>query len=86
MFSTDQRGKGVDYRSRHGEAARHGVCRPHLARAPHGRDAQRSPKRLGGDTGLYDTTKANEKMVREYDDDYVNSVVIMTDGKNDDPW
>jgi hypothetical protein len=22
---------------------------------------------------------------REYDDDYVNSVVIMTDGKNDDP-
>ncbi len=44
------------------------------------------PKRLGGDTGLYDTTAAAyQKMVAEYDGNYVNSVVIMTDGKNDDP-
>lgn len=41
---------------------------------------------LGGDTGLYDTTlAAYTKMTKEYDPDYVNSVVIMTDGVNDDP-
>jgi hypothetical protein len=86
VFSTDQRGKGVDYRElamvkRLDTAYAGRTWREHLM------DVTRTlPKRLGGDTGLYDTTAAAyEKMVREYDDDYVNSVVIMTDGKNDDP-
>jgi Ca-activated chloride channel family protein len=43
-------------------------------------------KYLGGDTALYDTTLAALKsMTDSYDRTYVNSVVIMTDGKNDNP-
>jgi hypothetical protein len=86
VFSTDQRGKGVDYRElakvERLDAAYAGrTWREHLV------DVTRTlPRRLGGDTGLYDTTAAAyAKMVEEYDDDYVNSVVVMTDGKNDDP-
>ena len=43
-------------------------------------------KYLGGDTALYDTIwAAHQKMSKEYDPEYVNSVVIFTDGENDDP-
>jgi hypothetical protein len=43
------------------------------------------PSLLGGDTGLYDTTLAAYLHMRDtYNGDYVNSVVVMTDGKNDD--
>lgn len=43
-------------------------------------------KYLGGDTGLYDSVwAAYQKMSKEYDPDHVNSVVVFTDGKNDDP-
>lgn len=39
-----------------------------------------------GDTGLYDSVSAAyHYMTRTYDPKYVNSVVILTDGKNDDP-
>lgn len=39
-----------------------------------------------GDTGLYDSIgAAYQHMVSTYDDKYVNSVVVLTDGKNDDP-
>lgn len=41
---------------------------------------------LGGDTALYDSIwAAHQKMVKEYDPDYVNSIVVFTDGENDDP-
>ncbi|HBO54100.1 MAG TPA: hypothetical protein DD664_02810, partial [Janibacter terrae] len=41
---------------------------------------------IGGDTALYDTIwAAHQKMVKEYDPDYVNSIVVFTDGENDDP-
>ncbi len=41
---------------------------------------------IEGDTGLYDSVWASyQKMVEEYDPDYVNSVVVFTDGENDDP-
>ena len=44
------------------------------------------PKRLEGDTALYDTTyAAYRRMTTTYDAAYVNSVVIMTDGRNDNP-
>lgn len=44
------------------------------------------PNELRGDTGLYDTTwAAFQKMQQEYDPKLVNSVVIFTDGENDDP-
>ena len=40
---------------------------------------------LGGDTGLYDTALAAFRAVQEgYDPAYVNSVVLITDGENDD--
>lgn len=40
---------------------------------------------LGGDTGLYDTALAAYRAVQSgYDPSYVNSVVLITDGKNDD--
>ncbi|WP_446684913.1 VWA domain-containing protein [Gordonia asplenii] len=41
---------------------------------------------LGGGTGLYDTTLAAFKKVQDsYDPNYSNSVIIMTDGENEDP-
>lgn len=43
-------------------------------------------KYLGGDTALYDTIwAAHQKMVKEYDPEFVNSIVVFTDGENDDP-
>lgn len=43
-------------------------------------------KYLGGDTPLYDAIwDAHEKMVEDYDPDYVNSIVVFTDGENDNP-
>ncbi len=46
---------------------------------------QSLPARLGGATGLYDTTLAAVQRVREsYDAEKVNSVLLITDGKNED--
>jgi len=43
------------------------------------------PSRIRGDTGLYDTVLAAVSRVREaYNPAMVNSVLIITDGKNDD--
>ncbi len=42
--------------------------------------------RLGGDTPLYDAVwDAHQKMVKDYDKKYVNSIVLFTDGENDNP-
>ncbi|QTX04234.1 VWA domain-containing protein [Agromyces archimandritae] len=46
---------------------------------------QSLPQRLGGGTGLYDTTLAAVKKVTEsYDPNKVNTVLLITDGKNED--
>jgi hypothetical protein len=46
---------------------------------------QSLPARLGGGTGLYDTALAAVQRVREtYDPDMVNSVLLITDGRNED--
>ncbi|MGR2751293.1 substrate-binding domain-containing protein [Agromyces arachidis] len=46
---------------------------------------QSLPSRLGGATGLYDTTLDAVKRVREsYDPEKINSVLVITDGKNED--
>ncbi|GLI28381.1 hypothetical protein ARHIZOSPH14_26230 [Agromyces rhizosphaerae] len=43
------------------------------------------PERLGGATGLYDTTLAAVQRVTEtYDPDRINSVLLITDGVNED--
>jgi hypothetical protein len=42
--------------------------------------------KIGGGTGLYDTTIAAVRTVQDsYDSSAVNSVLVFTDGKNDDP-
>ncbi|MGA9871548.1 MAG: hypothetical protein WBQ44_10460 [Rhodococcus sp. (in: high G+C Gram-positive bacteria)] len=44
------------------------------------------PGLVGGGTGLYDTTLAAFREVKQgYDPDYINSVIILTDGSNEDP-
>ncbi|NYF98619.1 VWA domain-containing protein [Janibacter cremeus] len=85
VFSTDRKG-GKDYEevapvapmnSEHGD----GTHREHLAQLVKDGD-----KWLGGDTALYDTIwAAHQKMVEDYDPEYVNSIVVFTDGENDDP-
>lgn len=86
VFSTDQQRKGVDHRElakveRLDTPYAGATWREHLIAV-----TRTLPQRLKGDTGLYDTTAAAyAKMVDEFDGSYVNSVVIMTDGKNDDP-
>ncbi|MGW5239467.1 substrate-binding domain-containing protein [Monashia sp. NPDC004114] len=43
-------------------------------------------KNVGGGTGLYDTMwAAYQQAQRNYDPERVNAVVILTDGRNDDP-
>lgn len=45
-----------------------------------------APSQLGGGTGLYDTTLAAfTEVQKSYDPNYSNSVIIMTDGQNEDP-
>ncbi len=44
------------------------------------------PSLVGGGTGLYDTTLAAFRKVKDgYDPDYINSVIVLTDGANEDP-
>lgn len=44
------------------------------------------PTLVDGGTGLYDTTLAAFRKVKEgYDPDYINSVIVFTDGSNEDP-
>ncbi|KGN37170.1 substrate-binding domain-containing protein [Knoellia subterranea] len=86
IFSTDKGGKGKDY------APIAGIAR---LDAPEGQGTHRDailaalkkfPSYISGDTGLYDTTAAAfAEMTKTYDPEYFNSVVIITDGKNDDP-
>ncbi|MGH1563469.1 substrate-binding domain-containing protein [Mumia sp. DW29H23] len=50
------------------------------------RETQRLTNKAGGRTGLYDTTLAAYRQVQaEYDPKAVNSVIILTGGRNDDP-
>ncbi|KRE39459.1 hypothetical protein ASG73_03845 [Janibacter sp. Soil728] len=85
IFSTDQ-SKGKDYRQispvkRLDSADGAGSHRDKLGKLIEGSDQY-----LGGDTALYDSIwAAHQKMVKEYDPEYVNSIVVFTDGENDDP-
>ena len=85
-FSIDQGGPGQDWRVleplRRLDATVGGVTqRERLA----GRSAGLASLTTGG-TGLYDTAiAAYRQAVRDYDPGYVNSVILLTDGANDDP-
>lgn len=86
IFSTDKGGKGKDWTSiapiaRLDEPEGSGTHREAIVTA-----LRKFPSYISGDTGLYDTTAAAfTEMTRTYDSAYYNSVVIVTDGKNDDP-
>ncbi|WP_338748752.1 substrate-binding domain-containing protein [Janibacter alittae] len=85
VFSSDRK-DGQDYEqvapvepmnSEHGD----GTHRDHLTQLVKDGDTW-----LGGDTALYDTIwAAHQSMVEDYDPEYVNSIVVFTDGENDDP-
>lgn len=88
-FSIDKGGPGQDWkwmspiRRLDAPAVNGGTHREELARAVR---QGLSPSQLGGGTGLYDTTLAAFKEVQNsYDPNYSNSVIIMTDGQNEDP-
>ncbi|MGN0063207.1 MAG: substrate-binding domain-containing protein [Nocardioides sp.] len=86
MFSIDQGGKGVDYKvlsplkalnSKTGDTSHKEYLRRQIP------IIERSTR---GGTGLYDTTFAAYKQaMKDFDSAWFNSVVILTDGANDDP-
>lgn len=86
IFSTDKGGKGKDWApiapiARLDEPEGKGTHRDAIKAA-----LDKFPSYISGDTGLYDTTAAAfDEMTKTYDPEYFNSVVIITDGKNDDP-
>ncbi|MEO6020853.1 MAG: substrate-binding domain-containing protein [Knoellia sp.] len=86
IFSTDKDGKGKDWKpiapiARLDEPEGTGTHRDAIEAA-----LKKFPSYISGDTGLYDTTAAAfDEMTKTYDPEYFNSVVIITDGKNDDP-
>jgi Bacterial extracellular solute-binding protein/von Willebrand factor type A domain len=85
-FSIDQGGKGTDYRelvplrqldSKVGNRTQRDVLASQTTRLI---------RMTTGGTGLYDTAlAAYRRAVESYDPTYFNSVVLMTDGANDDP-
>lgn len=85
VFSSDRKG-GRDYEPvadvvALNEAKGGGTHRDHLRSIVEDGD-----KYLGGDTGLYDSIwAAHQRMVENYDPEFVNSIVVFTDGENDDP-
>ncbi|MGL5850356.1 MAG: substrate-binding domain-containing protein, partial [Phycicoccus sp.] len=86
IFSTDRGGRGVDHAQLLPVRRLDSESQGRTWRQQLERQVRTIPSRLGGDTGLYDTAfAAYTRMVAEYDDSYVNSVVILTDGENDDP-
>lgn len=87
VFSINQGGDGQDWREmaalrRLDAPTGDGGKQADLLRA----QAEVLPRLTGGGTGTYDTVLAAYRAAaREYNPAYYNSVVLMTDGANDDP-
>jgi ABC-type molybdate transport system substrate-binding protein len=82
IFSIDKGGKGQDWR----ELAPIGRLDDDSHRAVVATAASTLAKNVGGGTGLYDTIwAAYQKVKQQYDPNRVNAVVILTDGRNEDP-
>lgn len=82
IFSIDKGGKGQDWR----ELAPIGRLDDDSHRAQVATAAATLSKNVGGGTGLYDTIwAAYQKAKTQYDPERVNAVVILTDGRNEDP-
>lgn len=86
LFSIDQGGKGQDWR----QLSPIRRLDTKVGNATHRQDILKFrselDRSLGGGTGLYDTALAAFRQAqRDYDPNYFNSVVLLTDGANDDP-
>jgi hypothetical protein len=82
IFSIDKGGPGRDWR----ELAPVGRLDDDSHRAVVATAASTLAENVGGGTGLYDTIwAAYQKVKSQYDPTRVNAVVILTDGRNDDP-
>lgn len=86
VFSIDKGGPGKDWRElepvRRLDDLRFGRTQRFALR----RRAEELPQLTSGGTGLYDTAlAAYAKAVRTYRPHYSNAVVLMTDGRNEDP-
>jgi hypothetical protein len=82
IFSIDKGGPGQDWR----ELAPIGRLDDDSHRAVVATAASTLAKNVGGGTGLYDTIwAAYQRVKKQYDPNRVNAVVILTDGRNEDP-
>jgi hypothetical protein len=86
VFSIDQGGPGKDWRElepmRRLDADVNGASQRDRLDG----QAEQMLQLTTGGTGLYDTTlAAYQRALRDYDPAYSNSVILMTDGANDDP-
>ncbi len=88
-FSSNLAGKGVDYLKLAPTVAEIGgtpAGNAHKAELVKKLDLMPGLVARNGDTGLYDSVwAAYQSANASYRDGYVNSVVVLTDGKNDDP-
>lgn len=82
VFSSMLGPKGADYR----EVVPLGLLSDSAHRARVAQAAGHLTDRVGGGTGLYDTIWAGYQKARaSYDPKRLNAVVILTDGRNEDP-
>ena len=86
LFSIDQGGKGVDHRQLEPLVRLDAPVGTGTQREALGTSIQTAVDLTEGGTGLYDTTLAAVREAQaKYDPAYFNSVVIISDGANDDP-
>ncbi|MFN8193509.1 MAG: VWA domain-containing protein [Nocardioidaceae bacterium] len=85
-FSIDQGGPGQDWRVLEPVRRLDAVAGGRTQRALLTEWSGRLAELTTGGTGLYDTTLAAYRQgVRDYDENYSNAVILLTDGANDDP-
>lgn len=86
VFSIDQGGPGQDWRELEPMRRLDADVRGTSQRDRLDGQAEQMLQLTTGGTGLYDTTMAAyQRALRDYDPAYSNSVILMTDGANDDP-
>ncbi len=86
VFSIDQGGPGKDWRELEPMRRLDADVRGTSQRYRLDGQAEQMLRLTTGGTGLYDTTlAAYQRALRDYDPAYSNSVILMTDGANDDP-
>ena len=86
MFASGLRGEKVDYRQLVPIRELSATVGTSTQRTALSKGFATAAKSVKGDTGLYDTVAAAyAELQRTYDPSKVNTLVVITDGKNDDP-